>query len=84
MGGGSGRVGSYVECVAVHDKTAKTVYCDVLACNNEGAEVQMRKYLRNKCHVEPTEYTIFVGPEQAVAIGHYRHGILTGDNQVQV
>jgi hypothetical protein len=61
MGGGTGRIGSYIECWAVHYQSGYTYNCMVLATNDEGAKCMMEKYLTNRCRVEPSWYTLFVG-----------------------
>ena len=69
--------GRYIDCWAVHYKTAKFKLCAVLAQTAEGAKVQMEKYL-TKCRVEPTDYTIFAGngDDTRLAMSDYRMKIL--------
>lgn len=70
----AGSASGYIDCWAVHPDTAKFKNCMVLASNNEGANVQMQKWLEYRCHVEPTEWVIFVDDHQAFA--NYRVKIL--------
>lgn len=68
--------GRYIQAWAVHQKTARPCECMVLASNNEGAAVQMRKYLANKCRVNPDEYAVFVGETSCVDKHKYRMEVL--------
>jgi len=70
----SGKAGGYIECWAVHQETKKFKNCCVLAQTNEGAQTMMVSYLRHRCHVEPTEYVLFIGAESHQAFWDYRMG----------
>ena len=70
----SGKASDYIDCWAVHYETKKYKECCVLASDNYGATVMMQQYLKNRCHVEPTDYVIFVGKENFKAFWDYRMG----------
>jgi len=70
----SGLSGSYIECWAVHQETKKFYNCCVLAQTDEGARMMMISYLQHRCHVEPTDYTLFIGKESHQGFWDYQHG----------
>jgi len=50
--------GTYIDVWAV-DLDGKYKMCSCLARNEEGARVQMGKYLEHRCHVNPADYALF-------------------------
>ena len=52
--------GEYFDCGAVHSITGKHKICMVLAQDEYGANVQMRKYLGEFCKLIASDYIIFV------------------------
>ena len=77
-GSSRGLNGYYIDCWAVHQETAKFKFCAVLAQNDEGAKVQMEKYIGHYLKLELSEYTIFVGntDKTRLALSDYRMKLL--------
>ena len=78
-GGTAGTLnGYYTDCWAAHQETAKFKFCTVLAQNDEGAKVQMEKYIGHYLKLELSEYVIFVGngDKTRLALNDFRMKIL--------
>lgn len=68
--------GSYYDCWAVHQVTARFKFCAVLAQSIEGAKVQMEKYIGYYLNLELSAYVLFVGKESQLAMSDYRMKLL--------
>lgn len=69
------RLGQDITCYAL-DAKGDWYECVVTAQSNDGAKVQMAKYLVEICYQDPTDFIVFVGQENFDTFFAARHEVL--------